>query len=74
MTSDLETTTDDLYNTIRALWWDAPDGSATVTDTAIASSTGLDLDVVREYLDNAHGVQLVTERDGDTRSVTGLLE
>jgi predicted metalloendopeptidase len=64
MTSDLETTTDDLYNTIRALWLEAqgvtgddvPSGGfgqriASVRDEDIASTTELDLAVVRDYLD-----------------------
>jgi len=86
MTSDLETTTDDLYNTIRALWLDAqgasgddvPSGGfgqrvASVRDEDIAAASRLDLTVVRDYLDNANGAQLVVERDGESRRVTGLM-
>jgi hypothetical protein len=85
MTSDLEATTDDLYNAIRQLWSesggagdDAPDGGfgqsvTSVPDTSIAAATGLDLDAVRDFLDNADGVKLVVARDGDTRAVKGLL-
>jgi outer membrane lipoprotein SlyB len=86
MTSDLETTTDDLYTTIRALFQEAQGSAgddlpssgfgqkvASVADVDVASATGLDLAAVREYLDNANGVQLVVERDGETRKVTGLL-
>jgi outer membrane lipoprotein SlyB len=86
MTSDLETTTDDLYNTIRELFQEAQGTTgddlpssgfgqkvASVTDAAIASATGLELTAVQEYLDNANGVQLVVERDGESRRVTGLL-
>ena len=87
MTSDLEATTDDLYTTIHALWQESqpatggeltpPAGFGTavvsISDADIAERTGLELGVVREYLDNADGVQLVVGRDGDARSVTGLL-
>ena len=86
MTSDLERTTDDLYNTIRGLWLDAQGGGSddvpsggfgqrvtSVPDEDIASATKLDLTVVRDYLDNANGTQLVVERDGESRRVTGLL-
>lgn len=86
MTSDLDATTDDLYNTIRQLWEEAAGGAgddlpaggfgqrvASVPDTAIAAATGLDLGAVREYLDNAEGVKLAVDRDGETRAVKGLL-
>jgi hypothetical protein len=87
MTSDLDATTADLYQTIRDLWLEAQRGSTdelappegfgqavvSVTDTAIADATGLELTVVREYLDNADGVQLTVGRDGDSRTVTALL-
>ncbi|MDH2415978.1 hypothetical protein [Nocardioides sp. CER19] len=86
MTSDLDATTDDLYTTIQELLLqaqgsagdDLPAGGfgqriASVPDTAIASATGLELPVVREYLDNADGAKLVVDRDGETRSVKGLL-
>jgi hypothetical protein len=85
MTSDLEATTDDLYATIRRLWQDAQGGGddlpvggygqrmASVPDTNIATAMALDLEVVREYLDNVGGVKLVVDRDDETRSVKGLL-
>jgi hypothetical protein len=87
MTSDLEATTDDLLNTIRELWQQAQGGGAgelappsgfgqsvtAVPDTAVAEATGLDIGPVREYLENADGVQLVVGRNGESRSVTGLL-
>ena len=87
MTDDLETTTDDLLNTVRDLWQQAQPGADTdqtppggfgqavvsVPDTDIAAASGLALDVVREYLDNADGVQLVVGRDGESRSVKGLM-
>jgi hypothetical protein len=85
MTSDLEATTDDLYETIRRLWQEAqgtgddlPTGGygervVSVPDTDIASALQLDLSVVREYLDHADGVKLVVGKDGETRSVKGLL-
>jgi hypothetical protein len=86
MTSDLEATTDDLYNAIRGLWLDAQGGQAdddtagsfgqrvaSVPDTAIADATQLEIGAVREYLDNADGVKFVVARDGDSRAVTGLL-
>ena len=86
MTSDLDTTTDDLYNTIRALWLEAqgatgddvPSGSfgqrvTSIPDTDIAEASGLDLAAVRDYLDNADGVKLVVDRDAETRRVKGLL-
>lgn len=86
MTSDLDATTDDLYNAIRALWLDAqgagsddvPSGGfgqrvTSVNDADIAETTQLELSAVREFLDNADGTKLVVERDGDTRRVTGLL-
>src|SRR3954447_16529974 len=86
MTSDLDTTTDDLFNTIRALWLEAqgatgddlPTGGfgqragASVRDSEIAEATQLELPAVQEYLDNANGVKLVVDRDGDTRLVKGL--
>jgi hypothetical protein len=87
MTSDLDATTADLYQTIRDLWLEAQQGATdelappagfgqsvvSVHDTAIADATGLELTVVRDYLDNADGVQLAVGRDGDTRTVTALL-
>lgn len=86
MTSDLDATTDDLLTTIRGLWLetqgsggdDLPTSGfgqkvASVSDEAIAAATELDLDVVREYLDNADGVKLVVGRDGDARWVKGVL-
>ena len=89
MTSDLEATTDDLHNTIRELWQQAQGGGATsddlappsgfgqsvtaIPDTAIAEATGLALEPVREYLDNADGTLLVVGRDGVARTVQGLL-
>jgi hypothetical protein len=87
MTSDLETTTDDLYATIRELWQqaqpatggdlDAPAGFGqavvSIPDTAIAEATGLDLTAVREFLHNADGVKLVVETDGEARSVKALI-
>jgi len=86
-TSDLDATTDDLYRTIRELWSEAqpsmsgdlapPEGFAqvvaSVPDTAIAERTGLELTAVREFLDNADGVKFLVGRDGDTRTVKGLL-
>jgi len=85
MTSDLESTTDDLLSTIRNLWLEAtgsagddvPTGSfgqriASVSDDRIAEVSGLDLAVVREYLDNAGGVKFALEHAGETRKVTGL--
>ncbi|WKN50394.1 hypothetical protein [Nocardioides sp. Arc9.136] len=89
MTSDTEATTDDLHNTIRELWQRAQGGGATsddlappsgfgqsvtaIPDTDIAEATGLGLDPVREYLDNADGTLFVVGRSGDTRTVQGLL-
>lgn len=87
MTSDLETTTDDIFNAIRELWQEAQPGSdadqaqaggfgqsvASVSDVAIAERTGLDIAAVREYLDHADGVQVVVGRDGEHRSVRGLV-
>jgi hypothetical protein len=86
MTSDLDTTTDDLYNTIRELWLEAQGAGAddvggggfgqrvvSVTDTDIAAAAGLDLEAVRDFLDNADGVKLVVDRDEETRRVKGLL-
>ncbi|MDN4174833.1 hypothetical protein QWY28_17860 [Nocardioides sp. SOB77] len=86
MTSDLEATTDDLQHTIRELWQQAQGGAGelappegfgqsvtSVRDTEIAEATGLELDPVREYLDNADGTLLVVGRDGDTRTVKALL-
>ena len=79
MTSDLDATTDDLYDTIQQLWQQAQQGSddqggPSVTDTAVAERTGLDLGAVREFLDNADGVKFTVTRDGDTRTVTALLD
>ena len=89
MTDDLSATTEDLHNTIRRLWHDAQGGDATgdelappagfgqsvtaVPDTAVAEATGLDLEPVREFLDNSDGTLYVVARDGETRSVQGLL-
>ena len=87
MTSDLEATTADLYQTIRDLWLEAQNGASdelappagsghavvSVHDTAIADATGLELTVVRDFLDNADGVKFAVEREGDTRTVTALL-
>lgn len=86
MTSDLDTTTDDLYNTIRALWLEAqgaagddvPSGGfgqrvTAIPDTDIAEASGLDLTAIRDFLDNADGVRLVVDRDGETRRVKALL-
>ena len=90
MTSDLDATTDDLYDTIRALWQQSQGGAvgadadlsapagygqsvSVVKDTDIAAASGLDLEPVREFLDNADGTRLVVSREGDSRSVTGLL-
>ncbi|MBC9731762.1 hypothetical protein [Nocardioides marmotae] len=87
MTSDMEATTDDLQNTIRELWQQAqggageelapPDGFGqsvtSVKDTEIAEASGLDLEPVREYLENADGTLFVVGRDGESRSVQGLL-
>ncbi|HEY0889957.1 MAG TPA: hypothetical protein VGE38_10130 [Nocardioides sp.] len=83
MTSDLEATTDDLYNAIRDLWLEAQGGDdvsdggfgqrvTSIRDTDIAAAVQLDLAAVREYLDNADGVQIVVERDGETRLVKGF--
>ncbi|NPD05776.1 hypothetical protein HN031_13880 [Nocardioides sp. zg-1308] len=85
MTSDLDTTTDDLYETIRGLWREAQQGDAAapddtdatavgVPDTAVAERTGLELGAVREFLDNADGVKFAVARDGETRTVTALLD
>ena len=87
MTSDLDATTDDLYEIIRTLWQDAQGGGSgelappagfgqavvSVSDTAIAARSGLEVSVVREFLDNADGVRLVVDSDGETRTVKGLL-
>ena len=90
MTSDIDATTDDLYDTIRTLWQQAQGGAtgadadlsaaagfgqsvSMVKDTDIAAATGLELDPVREFLDNADGVRFVVSREGESRSVTGLL-
>ena len=87
MTSDLEATTDDLYQTIRELWTEAqpsmsgelapPEGFgqvvASVPDTAVAERTGLELTTVREFLDNADGVKLVVGRSAETRTVKALI-
>lgn len=87
MTSDLDATTDDLYGTIRDLWNESQHGAAdelappagfgqavvSIPDTDIAEATGLELGAVREFLENADGVKLVVGRDGETRTVTGLL-
>lgn len=86
MTSDLEATTDDLYNTVRDLWQQAQGGASgevdspagfgqavvSVPDADIVEATGLALEVVRDYLDHADGTQLVVARTGDTRLVQGL--
>jgi hypothetical protein len=86
MASDLETTTDDVYNTIRQMWQEAQPGMSdndasgfgqavvSVPDTAIAERTGLDLEAVREFLDNADGTRLTVARDGESRSVTSIVE
>ncbi|GAA5105879.1 hypothetical protein GCM10023339_02200 [Alloalcanivorax gelatiniphagus] len=85
MTSDLDATTDDLFSTIRDLWQAAQDGTGdaaapagggqavSIPDTAVADRTGLDLAAVREFIDNADGVKLTAGRDGETRTVEGLL-
>jgi hypothetical protein len=87
MTSDLETTTDDLYETIRTLWRQAQQGTGgepdapagfgqavvSIPDTAIAEETGLELSAVREFLDNADGVKLVVGTDAEARSVKALI-
>ena len=87
MTSDLEATTDDLYETIRQLWTEAqpsmsgelapPEGFgqvvASIPDTAIAERTGLELTAVREFLDNADGVKFEVGRSDETRTVKSLL-
>jgi len=87
MTSDLDATTDDLYSAITDLWRAAQPGSdadaapsagdgqdvVPVPDTAVAEATGLELAAVREFIDNADGVKLVAGRDGETRTVEGLL-
>jgi hypothetical protein len=87
MTSDLDATTEDLYELIRTLWQDAQGGAGdelappagfgqavvSVSDTAIAERSGLDISVVRDFLDNADGVRLVVDTDGETRTVKGLL-
>lgn len=83
MTSDLEATTDDLYNAIRDLWLEAQGGDdvsdggfgqrvTSVPDTDISQATQLDLAAVQEYLDNADGVKIIVERDGETRLVKGF--
>lgn len=88
MTSDLDATTDDLYDSIRELWQETqgdpgdepapPAGFGqtvrSVRDTAIAERTGLELPAVRDFLDNADGVRLVVGRDGETRTVTAFLD
>ena len=43
------------------------------TTLPIADATGLELTVVRDFLDNADGVKFAVEREGDTRTVTALL-
>lgn len=87
MTSDLDATTDDLYTTIRELWQEAQQVApedlgdtvgfgqsvTSIPDTRIAERTGLELGAVREFLDNADGVRLVVGRDGETRTVQGLV-
>ncbi len=45
-----------------------------VPDTVIADRTDLELAAVREFIDNADGVKLVAGRDGETRTVEGLLD
>ncbi|WP_210650022.1 hypothetical protein [Nocardioides sp. SYSU D00065] len=86
MTSDLETTTDDLYETIRELWQEAQPGMTdndasgfgqsvvSIQDTAIAERTGLELAAVRDFLDNADGVKFEVGRDGETRTVKALID
>lgn len=88
MTSDLDATTDDLYSAIGDLWRAAQHGSGgdgappagdgqdlvSVPDSVIADRTGLELAAVREFIDNADGVKLVAGRDGETRTVEGLLD
>ncbi|WP_148575166.1 hypothetical protein [Nocardioides caldifontis] len=87
MTSDLDASTADLYNTIRRLWQEAQSGAneelapppgygesvVAIRDEDIASVTGLDLAVVREYLDHADGTRLVIGRDGDARAVKAVI-
>ena len=87
MTSDLDATTDDLYDTIRDLWREAQQATSgelappagfgqavvSIPDTAVADASGLELPAVREFLDNADGVKFVVGRAGETRTVTALI-
>jgi len=85
MASDLEQTTDDVYETIRQMWQEAQPGMSdndasgfgqtvvSLPDTAIAERTGLDLGAVREFLDNADGTMLSVGSDGESRSVTSII-
>jgi hypothetical protein len=74
MTRDRETADAELiYSTAERLWNDAQaqpgEDRASVEDLAIAHETGVELDEVREWLDEADGVRFEIGKYGDTRTV-----
>jgi hypothetical protein len=79
MTSDHDTALGELvYETAVRLWRDATAAQASglprVTDEQLADVTASDLEDVRRWLDDFEGERLTLGRDGDTRTVKGLVD
>jgi hypothetical protein len=78
MTRDRETAEADLiYDAVDRLWHqtdaDAEGDRPSVTDTAIALETGIELDDVRAWLDEADGSRFRVGHYGDTRAVEAII-
>lgn len=77
MTRDRETGEGELvYAAAERLWRevaaDAEGDRPSVTDLAIAHETGIELEHVRRWLDEATGPRLTVKRYGETRVVEAL--
>jgi hypothetical protein len=78
VTRDRETAEADLiYDAADRLWReanaDAEGDGVSVTDTAIAHESGVEIDDVRAWLDNADGSRFQIGHYGGTRAVEALL-